>query len=40
MVTKGDVKTVILVMLGVFAAGVAMYYGRSVDFVKNATRPK
>ncbi len=38
LVTPGDVKTVLLAAIGVFIAGLAMYAGRSVDFVKNATR--
>jgi hypothetical protein len=38
VVSKTDVKTVVLTALGVFVAGIAMYLGRNIDWVKNATR--
>lgn len=33
---KGDIKTVALVALGVFVAGLAMYYARDIDIVNKA----
>lgn len=33
---KGDVKTVVLVALGVVVAGLAMYYGKNIQLLDDA----